>query len=179
MHLKSDVRVGGRVVAAAGTPGFVRIVDTSAAQMLDRYGFVDISVEPLRLPDGRELPLGVATTRLAPRDTAGHESTVAVEDTIEDIVVPYAALYQILRHGRNFVVRPGAELKTRILATLRATRGGVAIETPQPFAATLETPHAAFEALPLAQPMPRAPPPATVKPPPTPAPTPSPSSQPT
>ncbi|MHB8433907.1 MAG: hypothetical protein ACYC8W_05725 [Candidatus Tyrphobacter sp.] len=182
MHLKSDLRVGGRVVAPAGTPDLVHVVDTSAAQMLDRYGFVDIYVDPLHLPDGREIPLGVATTRLSPRDTAGHESTVAIENTLEDIVVPYAVLFQIARHGRNFVIGAGAELKTRLLATLRETRAGIAIETPQPFAATLETPGAAFQALPIARPMPHAPPPPTPAPPPptaTPSPTPTPSVSPT
>ncbi len=178
MHLKSALRVDGRIVAPAGAPDVVHVVDTSAAQMLDRYGFVDIYVDPLRLPDGREIPLGVATTRLSPRDTAGHESTVAIEDTIEDVVIPYAALFQIARHGRNFVVGAGAELKTRLLATLSATPTGVAIETPQPFAVNLETPNAAFQALPLAQPLPHAPPPPTVAPP-TVAPTPSPSPTPT
>jgi hypothetical protein len=182
MHLKDPLVVGGRVVAAAGTPAQLRIVDSSAAQMADVYGFIDIFPEPLRLPDGREIPLGVAKTRLMPRDTAGHESTVAIEDIVEDIAIPYAVVYQILRHGRNFVLHPGAELIAEIEATLVATPHGVAIETPRPLGASVETPHPAFEGLPIAQPMPSAPPPPTVAPPPgtqTTAPSPSPTPSPT
>jgi hypothetical protein len=179
MHLKNALVVGGRVVAPAGAPASLLIVDTSAAQILDVYGFVDIFVRPLSLADGREIPLGVTTSRLQPRNTAGHQSTVAFEDTIEDIVVPYAGLYQILRKGRNFVVTPGAELRVHIEATLAATRTGIAIETPRPFAASIETPRSSFQALPLAQPMPHAPPPPTVGPPPTPDTTPSSSPSPT
>lgn len=180
MHLKEALIVHGTVVAPAGTPASLLIVDTSAAKILDTYGFIDIFVEPLKLPDGRAIPLGVAATRLRPRDTAGHESTVAVEDTIEDIVVPYAGLFQIFRKGRNFVLSPGAELQAHIDATLVATPHGVVVETPQPFAASIATPHAAFQALPIARPMPSAPPAPTVAPPPvTPSPvTPSPATTP-
>jgi hypothetical protein len=180
MHLKDPLVLDGRVVAPAGSPASLLVVDTSAAKIMDTYGFIDIFVEPLKLPDGREIPLGVAATRLRPRDTSGHESTVGVEDTIADIVVPYAGLFQILRKGRNFVLNPGAELRAHIDATLLSTPHGVAIETPRPFTASLEAPQPAFQALPLARPMPSAPPPPTVAPPPvTPSPTATPSPMPT
>lgn len=176
MHLKSDLVVGNRVVARAGTPGTLRIVDTSAAKISDIYGFVDIFVDPLHLGDGRDVPLFLASSRLSPRDTAGHESTVAIEDTLEDIVIPYAALYQILRKGKNFVLHPGAELKARLDATLVASgRRGVDIETPSPLSASLDPPHPTFPVLPMAEPMPSAPPPPTVAPPPTPSSTTAPS----
>lgn len=179
MHLKSDLVVGDRVLARAGTPATIRIVDSSAAKISDVYGFIDIFVPPLRLADGREIPLFVASSRLSPRDTAGHESTVAIEDTLEDIVVPYAALYQIFRKGKNFVLHPGAELKARLDATLVETRRGVDIETPSPLSASLYPPHPSFPVLPIAAPMPSAPPPPTVAPPPaTPSPVPSPSTTP-
>ncbi len=166
MHLKDPLVVGGHVLAAAGTPASLLIVDTSAAQILDTYGFIDIFVPPLKLSDGREIPLGVDATRLRPRDTAGHESTVAIEDTIADIVVPYAGLFQIFRKGRNFVLHPGAELRVHLDATLSATPRGIAIETPPPLVPSTETPAPAFQPLPLAQPMPPPPPPPTVAPPP-------------
>ena len=56
-HLKYAIVVGGRTVAPAGTPVQIRIVDTSAADIADTYGFVDIYFEPLKLVDGRMLPL--------------------------------------------------------------------------------------------------------------------------
>lgn len=171
MHLKDPLIVGGRVIAPAGAPASLRVIDSSAAQMLDTYGFVDIYVEPLGLADGRSVPLGVEATRLTPRNTAGHRSTVEIEDAIEDIVIPYAGLYQIFRQGRNFVVHPGAELRARIEATLTATPLGMRIETPQPFAAPRDAPRASFQAEPLAHPMPPPPPPATAAPSPTATPT--------
>jgi hypothetical protein len=179
MHLKEPLLLRGKVIAPAGSAASLLVVDSSAAQILDTYGFIDIFVQPMKLPDGREVPLGVAQTRLRPRDTSGHESTVAIEDTIADIVIPYAGLFQIFRKGRNFVLHPGAELRAHLDATLTATPRGIAIETPRPFSAPLETPHPAFQALPLAQPMPSAPPPPTVAPPPeTPSPVPSPTPSP-
>jgi hypothetical protein len=167
MHLKSDLIVGNRIVARAGTPATLRIVDTSAAKISDVYGFVDIFVDPLRLADGREVPLFLASSRLSPRDTTGHQSTVAIEDTLEDIVIPYAALYQIFRKGKNFVLHPGAELKARLDASLVASGRGVEIETPSPLSASLDPPHPTFPVLPMAEPMPSAPPPPTIAPPPT------------
>jgi hypothetical protein len=178
MHLKNDLVVGDRVVARAGTPATLRIVDTSSAKISDVYGFVDIFVDPLRLNDGRDVPLFLASSRLSPRDTAGHESTVAIEDTLEDIVIPYAALYQIFRKGKNFVLHPGAELKARLDATLVGSEGGVEIETPSPLSASLDPPHPTFPVLPLAEPMPSAPPPPTVAPPPTTTPAESPPASP-
>lgn len=177
MHLKQPLVLAGRTVAPAGAPASLLIVDTSAAQIADTYGFVDIFVKPLHLSNGREIPLGVASSRLSPRDTAGHESTVAIEDTIADIVIPYAGLFQILRKGKNFVLHPGAELRARVNATLVATPEGVVIQTPRPPGASVEVPHAAFDALPLSRPMPSAPPPATAAPPP-PTPTSNPTSTP-
>jgi hypothetical protein len=50
-HLKSAIVVAGRVIAPAGTPGQIRIVDSSPSEITDVYGFVDIFFEPLALPD--------------------------------------------------------------------------------------------------------------------------------
>ena len=46
-HLKDAIVVAGRVVVPAGAPGQIRIVDSSAADIMDTYGFVDIFFEPL------------------------------------------------------------------------------------------------------------------------------------
>ena len=76
-------------MAPAGTPAKIRIVAVSAADIGDVYGFVDIFFEPMTLPDGRALPLRAPVARLEPHVSAGHESTVEWEDTIEDQVIPY------------------------------------------------------------------------------------------
>lgn len=153
VHLKDALVVGGRTVAPAGTQGDVRIVAVSHADIGDVYGFVDIFFEPLRLPDGRALPLRAPIARLAPHDTAGHESTVALEDTVEDQVIPFHWLYHIFRKGKNFVLNAGAEIPARTEATLTALPNGtVAIETPLPPVTSLSVPNSSFPVEPVATP---------------------------
>jgi hypothetical protein len=153
VHLKNDLAVGGRTVAPAGTAGAVRIVAVSHADIGDVYGFVDIYFEPLRLPDGRALPLRAPIARLAPHVTAGHESTVELEDTVEDQVIPFHWLYHILRKGKNFVLNPGAEIPARTEATLTALPNGtVAIETPLPPVTSMSVPNSSFPVEPVATP---------------------------
>ena len=152
-HLKDALTVGGRVVAPAGTPATIKIVSVSAADIGDVYGFVDIFFEPLVLPDGRSLPLRAPIARLSPRVTAGHESTVAVEDTIEDQVIPYHWLVHIFRKGKNFVLNPGSQIPARTEATLTALPNGtVAIQTPVPPPTSLKVPKSSFPVLPEATP---------------------------
>jgi hypothetical protein len=171
-HLKNAIVVDGHTVAPAGTPGFVRIVDVSGADIADTYGFVDIFFEPLALPNGLTLPLRAPVGRLEPRVSSGHESTVAAEDTVGDIFVPYYALWQIFRHGKNFILNPGSELAARTDASVTARRDGtILIVTPRPLAQSSEVPDATFPTEPLATPLPTAPP--TPRSHPTPTPTPS------
>ena len=145
VHLKSDLTVGGRVLAPAGTAGLLRIVDVSKSDVGDVYGFVDIYFEPLKLPDGRSLPLRAPVSRLSPRVTAGHESTVALEDTVGNMVIPYHWLYEILRKGKNFQLNPGSEVPARTEATLTAlSNGTIAIETPAPLMPSTTVPKAVF-----------------------------------
>lgn len=152
-HLKDPLAVGGRVVAPAGTPVKIRVVDASPADIGDVYGFIDVFFEPMTLPDGRVLPLRAPVARLEPHVSAGHESTVEWEDTIEDQVIPYHVLYHIFRKGKNFVLKPGSELPARTEATLTvAPNGTVAIETPQPLARDLAMPKATFPTQPPATP---------------------------
>ncbi len=152
-HLKDPLAVGGRVVAPAGTPEKIRIVASSAADIGDVYGFVDIFLEPLVLSDGRALPLRAPVARLEPHVSAGHESTVAWEDTIEDQVIPYHFLYHIFRTGKNFVLKAGSELPAHTEATLTALpNGAIAIETPHPPARSLQMPKSTFPVEPLATP---------------------------
>jgi hypothetical protein len=152
-HLKDPLAVGGRVVVPGGTPAKIRIVAASPADIGDVYGFVDIFFEPLILPDGRALPLRAPVARLEPHVSAGHESTVAMEDTIEDQVIPYHFLYHIFRKGKNFVLNAGSELPAHTEATLTALPNGtIAIETPRPFAQSLQMPKPTFPIEPVATP---------------------------
>ena len=176
LHLKDALVVGGKTVAPAGTPAHLRILDASASDIADTYGFVDIYFEPMRLPDGRMLPLRAPVARLAPHRSSGHASTVAAEDTVGDIFVPYYSLYQIFRHGKNFVLRPGAEVLARTEAVIAARPNGtIAIVTPHPPAVGTQTPANTFPVVPIATPLGGEPTPRPKK---TPAPTPSPTSTP-
>ncbi len=153
VHLKDALTVGGHVVAPAGTDTKIRITNVEHAGIGDVYGFVDIFFEPLVLPDGRTLPLRAPVARLSPRTTAGHESTVEMEDTVGDIFVPYYVLYQVMRKGKNFVLQSGSELPARTEATLTALPSGtVAIQTPRPPAQTLAVPKSTFPVEPVATP---------------------------
>lgn len=154
VHLKEAIVVAGRVVAPAGALGQIRIVDSSAADIMDAYGFVDIFFEPLVLADGRMLPLRAPIARLDPRVSSGHESTVGAEDTVGDIFVPYYPVWQILRKGKNFVLGPGSEIPARTEATISAQPNGtIAIVTPRPMPQRAEVPNSAFPVEPLATPL--------------------------
>jgi len=180
VHLKNDLAVGGHVIAPAGTVGGLRIVSVSKANIGDVYGFVDVYFEPLALPDGRTLPLRAPYARLAPRDSAGHESTVALEDTVADQVVPFHWLYHIFRKGKNFVLGEGSEIPARTEATLTALPNGtVAIETPRPPSTSLSVPNSSFPVEPLATPFGPATGKRQVHPSPSPTPSPTPSGSPT
>jgi len=157
VHLKSPIVVSGKTVAPAGTAGQIRIVNVSGADIADKYGFVDIFFEPLALPDGRVLPLRAPTTRLEPRVSSGHETTVEAEDTVGDIFVPYYELWQIFRHGKNFVLKTGSEVPAQTEATITAQANGtIAIVTPRPLPQGSEVPDATFPLSPLATPLPTA-----------------------
>jgi hypothetical protein len=153
VRLKNPLVIGGRTIAPAGTPAKLRIVDVSPADIGDVYGFVDIFFEPLQLPDGRTVPLRAPIARLAPHDSTGHESTVELEDTIEDEVIPYHFLYHIFRKGKNFVLGAGSQIPARTEATITALPNGtVAIETPQPMRPELRMPKSTFPSQPYATP---------------------------
>ena len=105
-HLKEPIVVAGRTVAPAGTPAQIKILDVSAADIADQYGFVDIFFEAAdACRTGASLPLRTPIARLTPNVTSGHESTVEAEDTVGDIFVPYYSLWQIVRHGKELRAR--------------------------------------------------------------------------
>lgn len=153
-HLKSPLIVGHSVVAPEGTPVQIRIVDAVPAQNPDIYGYVDIYFEPLHLPNGSAMPLRPPTSHLSVNPSAGHQSTVDVENTIGDIFLP-GAIFHALRKGRNFVLEPGADVRAKTEAGLTLLpNGSVAVSTPAPLVLDEATPHATFNSSPLATPNP-------------------------
>ncbi len=153
IHLKDPIVIDGRTVAPAGTRGIVRILGANSAQMGDVYGYVDVYFEPIVLADGAKLPLRSPTTRLSVRVTAGHASTVGIEDNVEDAVIPFHYIYHVFRKGRNFVLGAGAQLQARTQAIVSLAPNGVAVvSTPAPIPIGVHVPHATFSSSPLATP---------------------------
>ena len=151
-HLKDALVLNGTTVAAAGTPVRIRIIDVKRAQNPDIYGFVDIYFYPLALPSGATIPLRAPASHLSFSTTAGHESTVGVEDTIGDIFAPTLLLH-VFRKGHNFTLEPGAVVHARTQATVSlASNGAVAIVTPAPVMLNAQAPHSTFNAVPLSTP---------------------------
>jgi hypothetical protein len=148
-HLAKPLVVGGATIAPAGTQTQIKIVDASPASNPDIYGYVDIFVRPMQLPDGRVVPLRAPASHLNVNVSAGHESTVDVENTVGDIYAP-TLLYHIFRKGRNFVLAPGATINLRTEATLvELANGTVAIETPTPLVVDQEAPISSYRAMPM------------------------------
>jgi hypothetical protein len=153
-HLKDPIVLQNRTVVPAGTPEKIKVVDASASQIGDVYGFVDIFFEPMQLANGTSLPLSAPVSRLSPRDTAGHESTVQIEDTVGSEVIPGYVLFAIFRKGKNFVLKPGSQVPADTEATVIAQSGGtVTVQTPQPLEETLNAPKGAFPVEPVATPI--------------------------
>lgn len=153
-HLKNALVLDSHTIAAAGTPVQIRILDAKPATNPDIYGFVDVFFEPLRLRDGRTIPLRAPTSHLNVNSSAGHESTVAMENTVGDIFTPTLLLH-VFRKGRNFTLEPGAEIHALTEARLEALPNGtIAITTPPPIVVEEATPHSSFRMVPLATPNP-------------------------
>lgn len=151
-HLENALVVHGATVAPAGTPVEIKIVDAQPAENPDIYGFVDIFFRPMRLPDGRSLPLHAPASHLNVNVSAGHASTAAVENTIGDIFAPTLLLH-VFRKGHNFVLEPGAHINARTDATIVvAANGTFAIQTPLPIVLDAETPVSSFRSVPMVTP---------------------------
>ena len=153
VHLRDPLILNGKTLAPAGTPGRIRVVNVQGAKSGDVYGYVEIFFEPITLADGKVLPLRAPANRLTVNVSAGHEATVGIEDTVTDIFIPYAPLWQAFRKGKNFTLQPGAEIRARSLAEVRVTpEGAVAVSTPLPIILPASTPHPSFSALPMVTP---------------------------
>ncbi|HUA08679.1 MAG TPA: hypothetical protein VMA98_05340 [Candidatus Acidoferrales bacterium] len=149
-HLEHAMIVNGTTVAPAGTPVEIKITDASPASNPDIYGFVDIYIHPMKLPDGRSIPLHPPAAHLNINTSSGHDSTVDVEDTIGDLWAPTLLLH-VFRKGRNFTLEPGARIRALTDATIVVSPDGtVAINTPAPLVLDADTPVSSFKAVPMA-----------------------------
>ncbi|HET7815317.1 MAG TPA: hypothetical protein VFL13_13205 [Candidatus Baltobacteraceae bacterium] len=170
-HLRDAIVLDGHTVAPAGSPVQIVVTQSSAAQVGNVDGTVEMYFKDLELAGGRTLALVTPRARINPRMTAGQESTQEVTDTVGDIFVPGHMLWHALRKGSDVTLRPGTVVRARTAAVLSIAHGVLAINTPPPFATVSDTPHPSFEALPLATPpgfVPKTPKPkATVTPAPT------------
>ncbi len=143
MHLRAPLIVNGITLAPAGTPGSFTVVSTHKAQSGDVDGAVQIFVNPVGLP-GRNLtlPLRAVHEYLTREMSAGQLSTRGAMDTAEDVFVPYAFLYQILRKGHQMVMPVGTILRAETAATIDASNpGNVVLATPPPFVSNYDAPH--------------------------------------
>ncbi len=151
-HLQNALVLNGSTIAPAGAPVRIRILDVKRAENPDIYGYVDIYFYPLALASGTTIPLRPPTSHLNVNVSAGHASTVDVENTIGDIYGPTLLLH-VFRKGRNFTLEPGATVRALTQATIRIKPDGtVAITTPEPVVLDAQTPHATFNAVPLSTP---------------------------
>lgn len=180
VSLKVPLVVDGTTIAPIGARTYLRVLAVRAADAGDVYGYVDVEFEPLHLADGRTVPLVTPRSHLAVHVTAGHASTVGIENTVEDIFIPPFSILQALRRGRNVVLPAGTTLTARLGASLAlADSGIVEIATPAPLPMVTGTPASDFPALPLYTPTPRPTPRPTPTPQPTSTPAPQPSPSPT
>ena len=149
-HLEQALQIDGVTVAPAGAPIEIKIADASAASNPDIYGFVDVYFRPLVLTDGRTIPLRAPASHLNVNVSAGHDSTVGVENTIGDVWAPTLLLH-VFRKGRNFVLEPGAHINALTEATVMIAHGGaVMIETPAPLVLDAEAPVSSYRSVPMA-----------------------------
>lgn len=148
-HLKDAIVVGGITAAAAGTPVQIEVAETSAAQLGNINGYVEIYFEPLTLANGKTLPLETPSSYLEHQKSAGAQSTQSVTDTGGEIFVPGYLLYAILRKGSDVTLKPGTVVRARTGATIEARGGQVSVIAPPPLIHSVDTPRPAFVPAPL------------------------------
>ncbi len=159
MHLRSPLVVNGITLAPAGTPASFKVVSTRKAQSGDIDGAVQIYVDPLPLPARNlTLPLRAVHEYLTREMSAGQMSTRMATDTVEDVFVPYAFVYQILRKGHQMVMPVGTILRAETAATIDASNpANVVLSTPPPFVSNYDPPHADLTPAPFYTPAPERP----------------------
>ncbi|MBV8244359.1 MAG: hypothetical protein JOZ38_00405 [Candidatus Eremiobacteraeota bacterium] len=144
-HLRDALVVDGRTLAPAGAPELIKIENSRAAQAPDVDGSVEIYFEPLKLTDGRTLPLRTPIAHIDHHLTTGQADTQEITDTLEDIFIPYHYMWRILaRKGQDVNLGPGTQVRASTAATIRVDRNGVSIVTPPPLKLNDDVPKAAF-----------------------------------
>ncbi len=158
MHLRDPIVLQGTTIALAGTPATFTVVNVSKAQSGDVNGAIQIHIDPLALAGGLTLPVRAFHEYLTMEMTGGQIATRATTDTIEDVFIPYAQLYQVLRKGHQMVLPVGSVLRAETDATLDATHPkSLVISTPPPFVSNFDPPHADLTAAPFYTPAPMRP----------------------
>lgn len=159
MHLREPLVVNRITLAPAGTRGSFSVVSTRKAQSGDVDGAVQIYVDPVTLPARNlTLPLRAVHEYLTRELTAGQQSTRAATDTVSDVFVPYAMLFQVLRKGHQMVMPVGTVLRAETAATIDATNpANVVLATPPPFVSNYDSPHSDLTPAPFFTPAPEAP----------------------
>jgi hypothetical protein len=159
MHLLSPLVVNGITLAEAGDRGSFSVVSTRKAQSGDVDGAIQIYVDPLPLPARHlTLPLRAVHEYLTRELTGGQRSTRAATDTVEDVFVPYAFLYQVLRKGHQMIMPVGTVLRAETAATIDASNpADVVLATPPPFVSNYDAPHSDLTPAPFFTPAPQFP----------------------
>jgi hypothetical protein len=159
MHLRTPLVVNGATIAPARAPATLQIVTTRKAQTGDEDGAVQVHLDPFALPGRNEaLPIRAFHEYLTIERTGGQLATRDTTDTIGDIFIPGHVLYHAFRKGQQFILPPGAVLRTQTAATIDATNPrALVLSTPPPFESTYDTPHSDLTAQPLYTPAPMRP----------------------
>jgi hypothetical protein len=158
MHLRDPLVLEGTTIALKGTPATFTVVSVAKAASGDINGAIQIHLDPLTLAGGLTLPIRAFHEYLTMEMTGGMVATRSTTDTIEDVFIPYAPLYQILRKGHQMVLPVGSVLRAETDATLDATHPkALVISTPPPFVSTFDPPHADLTAAPFYTPAPMRP----------------------
>ncbi len=151
-HLRDPIVLRGVTVAAAGAPVNIVITQSSAAQIGNVDGYVEMYFDALPLASGRTLPLTTPSAHVDPHMTAGQQSTRGITDTVGDIFIPGHSIYHVLRKGADVTLRPGTVIRAHTAATVRVANGTLAVTTPAPFTSSLDTPHPDFVPAPFSTP---------------------------
>jgi hypothetical protein len=177
MHLRNALVLNGVTLAPADAPATLKVIGVHRAAAGDNDGSLQIVIQTLELPKFGDLPIHANHEYLTIEHTGGQLATRGATDTITDIFVPGAVLFNALRKGRDFVLPPGAILRAQTAATIDATDPkSIAIVVPHPTVLKHDSPHADFTPAPIYTPVP--PPPKKPKATPKPSPPPLPPTEP-
>ncbi len=157
LHLREALVVNGMTLAHAGTPATLKILNAHRATAGDNDGSLQIAIAPLELIDHKKVPIRANHEYLTIEHSRGQLTTRTTTDTITDIFLPGAVIYNAFRKGRDFVLPVGAILRAQLAATIDASDpSAISIIIPRPTILSNDVPHADFSPAPFftAQPPP-------------------------